>query len=121
MIWRRRLKRRSPHKTSNQLQRRGGSMSSNIQTQATLFSFDGQGRWLCNTLSEALWSAGIATDPAFGSPPTDARPFDVIIVGGGTFGSVLGQHLLANDKTNSRRILVLDAGPYSLPEHEQNM
>jgi hypothetical protein len=86
-----------------------------------MFSFDGQGRWICNTLSEALWSAGINTDPSFGAPPADARPFDVIIVGGGTFGSVLGQHLLANDITNSRRILVLDAGPYSLPEHEQNM
>jgi hypothetical protein len=96
-------------------------MSSNIQTSSTIFSFDGQGRWVCNTLSEALWSAGIATDPAFGAPPADARPFDVIIVGGGTFGSVFGQHLLASDKTNSRRILVLDAGPYSLPEHEQNM
>jgi hypothetical protein len=96
-------------------------MSSNIQTQSTLFSFDGQGRWLCNTLSEALWSAGVATDPAFGPPPPDARPFDVVVIGGGTFGSVFAQHLLTNDKTNSRRILVLDAGPYSLPEHEQNM
>ena len=96
-------------------------MSSNIQTQNTLFSFDGQGRWLCNTLSEALWSAGIATDPAFGPPPPDARPFDVIVIGGGTFGSVFAQHLLASDKTNSRRILVLDAGLYSLPEHEQNL
>src|SRR5438552_13149358 len=96
-------------------------MSSNIQTQSTLFSFDGQGRWLCNTLSEALWSAGIATDQAFGPPPPDARPFDVIVIGGGTFGSVLAQHLLFVDRTRSRRILVLEAGPHVLPEHVQNL
>src|ERR1041384_4139777 len=96
-------------------------MSSNIQTPTTLFSFDGQGRWLCNMLSEALWSTGIATDPAFGAPPADARPFDAIVIGGGTFGAVFAQHLLANDKTGSRRILVLDAGPFAMPEHEQNL
>ena len=43
------------------------------------------------------------------------------MLGGGTFGSALAQHLLFVDRTQSRRILVLEAGPYILPEHQQNL
>src|SRR5262249_6879095 len=49
------------------------------------------------------------------------RDFDVIVIGGGTFGAVVGEHLFVTDATHSRRILVLEAGPFVLPEHEQNM
>jgi len=49
------------------------------------------------------------------------RDFDVIVIGGGTFGSVVAEHLFVADKTRSRRILVLEAGPFVLPEHFQNM
>ena len=52
---------------------------------------------------------------------TDARPFNAIIIGGGSFGGVLAQHLLYADETNSYRILVLEAGRHSLPEHFQNL
>jgi choline dehydrogenase-like flavoprotein len=47
-------------------------------------------------------------------------PFDIIIVGGGTFGSVFAQHLFYGDTTHSHRILVIEAGPFTLPEHVQN-
>jgi choline dehydrogenase-like flavoprotein len=47
--------------------------------------------------------------------------FDVIVIGGGTFGSVVAEHLFVTDNTRSRRILVLEAGPFVLPEHFQNM
>ena len=77
------------------------------------------GRFLSNTAHEALTSAGF--DLGIGSPPPDARPFDVIVIGGGTFGSVIAQHFYFNDKTFSRRILVLERGPFALPEHFQNM
>ena len=49
------------------------------------------------------------------------RDFDVIVIGGGTFGSVVAEHLLVTDRTRSRRILVLEAGPFVLPEHVQNL
>jgi len=49
------------------------------------------------------------------------RDFDVIIIGGRTFGSVVAEHLFIADATRSRRMLVLEAGPFALPEHAENM
>jgi choline dehydrogenase-like flavoprotein len=47
--------------------------------------------------------------------------FDVIVLGGGSFGSVCAQHLFTQDSTHSHRILVLDGGPFTIPEHVQNL
>ena len=69
--------------------------------QYTDFSKDVLGRYICNGLDEALAST---------SGP-GARPFDIIIVGGGSFGGALAQHLLYRDSFRNHRILVLDAGP----------
>ena len=88
-------------------------------SESTTFTLDHMGRFLANTAHEALTSAGL--DVGLGAPPGDARPFDVIVIGGGTFGSVIAQHLHSNDATRSRRILVLERGPFALPEHFQNM
>src|SRR5262245_59472725 len=88
-------------------------------SESTTFTRDTLGRFLSNTAHEALTSAGF--DVGIGPPPLDARPFDVIVIGGGTFASVVAQHLYFNDKTFSRRILVLERGPFALPEHFQNM
>lgn len=41
--------------------------------------------------------------------------------GGGTFGNVLAEVLFTLDPTNSRRILVLEGGAFTIPEHIQNM
>jgi hypothetical protein len=82
--------------------------------QTTSFSLDHQSRFLCNTLQEAFASTGQVIAGR-------KRDFDVIIIGGGTFGSVVAEHLFVNDTTRSRRILVLEAGPFVLPEHVQNM
>jgi choline dehydrogenase-like flavoprotein len=91
-----------------------------LDPEYTSFTLDNMGRYLANTLlDEALPSAGIAVPPAV--PPPDARRFDVIVVGGGSFASAFAQHLLAFDTTNSRRILVLERGPFVLPEHVQNL
>src|SRR5215204_3789078 len=82
--------------------------------ESTSFTLDNMGRFLCNTLQEALDSTGQTVGG-------HRREFDTIIVGGGTFGCVVAEHLFIADKTRSRRILVLEAGPFVLPEHVQNM
>jgi choline dehydrogenase-like flavoprotein len=86
-----------------------------LQTsEYTLFSLDNMGRFLCNTLQEAL-------DSAAQTVSGHSREFDVIIVGGGTFGPAMAESLFLHDQTHSRRILVLEQGPFVLPEHVQNM
>src|SRR5215813_4333279 len=82
--------------------------------QRTDFSVDVLGRYVCNGLDEALRSTDTSIDP-------DARPFDFIIIGGGSFGSVLASHIFSIDQTRSHRILVLEAGPFLFPEHVQNL
>jgi hypothetical protein len=94
-------------------------MPTGLTSESTSFTLDNMGRFLCNTAQEALTSAGV--DAGIGTPPADARPFDVIVVGGGTFGGVIAQHLFFNDATRSRRILVVERGPFVLPEHVQNL
>src|SRR6266498_5947234 len=82
--------------------------------QTTDFSRDVLGRYVCNGLEEALRSAD-------GARRADARPFDVVVIGGGTFGSAVAQHLLAQDKTHRHRILMLEGGPFLLTGHVQNL
>src|SRR3954454_20415678 len=82
--------------------------------QQTDFSLDVLGRYVCNSLEEALLSTDRSVDPA-------ARPFDMVIIGGGSFGSVLASHLFTADASRSHRILVLEAGPFVYPEHVQNL
>lgn len=81
----------------------------------THFTLDIFGRYGCNTLDEALDSAV----PGLKYP--DARPFDHIVLGGGSFGAVLATRLFNLDRTHHHRVLVLEAGPFALPEHVQNL
>lgn len=85
-----------------------------LPAESTTFSLDNMGRFVCNTLQEAK-------DSAVQVLGGRSREFDTIVVGGGTFGSVVAEHLFIADTTRSRRILVLEAGPFVLPEHAQNM
>src|SRR4051794_24917517 len=89
-------------------------MAALLASESSSFTLDNMGRFLCNTLQEALDSSAQVIAGR-------QRDFDVIIVGGGTFGAVVAEHLFTTDVTRSRRILVLEAGPFVLPEHVQNM
>jgi hypothetical protein len=85
-------------------------------TPETLFSRDILGRYVCNTFLEAQGAMA-------------ASPFDVIIIGGGTFGLALAQDLFFRSgpfptgvvNFGTYRILVLEAGPFALPEHVQDL
>ena|SRR5258705_10184087 len=81
-----------------------------LASESTSFTLDNMGRFLCNTLPEALDSVGQTVGGR-------TREFDTIVIGGGTFGCVVAEHLFIADTTRSRRILVLEAGPFVLPEH----
>ncbi|HET7061396.1 MAG TPA: family 16 glycoside hydrolase [Nitrosospira sp.] len=88
--------------------------------QTTDFTKDVLGRYINNGLDEALNSTNGNGQRPDGSPTSDAQQFDVIVIGGGSFGPVFAQHLFSNDHTHSHRILVLDAGSLLLTEHVQN-
>jgi hypothetical protein len=89
-------------------------MAQPLPSETTSFTLDNMGRFLSNTLQEA-------SDSIAETVGGRRRDFDAIVIGGGTFGAVVAQHLFVTDKTRSRRILVLEAGPFVLPEHIQNM
>src|SRR3989442_6967255 len=75
-----------------------------LRAEFTPFTLDTMGRFLANTLQEAI-------DSSHQTIGESRRDFDVIVVGGGSFGSVLAERLFLNDSTHSYRILVLEAGP----------
>lgn len=85
-----------------------------LKTESTTFTKDVLGRWVCNTLAEARDSMDQVRYAG-------ARPFDVIVIGGGSFGSVFAQHVFATDTARRHRVLVLDAGKLAIPEHVQNL
>src|SRR5215213_5599209 len=89
-------------------------MQTSPDPQKTDFSLDIFGRFVCDGLDEALKSADTSVHP-------DARPFDIIVIGGGSFGAIFAENLFRKDLTHRHRILVLDAGPFLLPEHVQNL
>ncbi|NOQ12873.1 MAG: DUF1080 domain-containing protein [Methyloprofundus sp.] len=90
-------------------------MATSKTPEYTDFTRDVLGRYICNGLDEAMNST------PEGSNRADARDFDIIVIGGGTFGSAIAQQLFANDCAGNHRILVLEGGPFFVPEHNQNM
>ncbi len=96
-------------------------MATNPNPWVTDFTRDTLGRFICNGLDEALRSAPRSALNPQGSTRLDARDFDLIVIGGGTFGSAIAEHMWFRDKSLQHRILVLEGGPLLLPEHQQNL
>jgi len=80
-------------------------------TERTSFTRDVQGRYLCNDISEVN-----------GWKSSGGRPFDVIVVGGGTFGAAIAEQIWFRQKQTGGglRTLVIEAGLFTVPEHVQN-
>lgn len=87
-------------------------MPTSVFSPRTDFTLDVLGRYICNGRDEAINSTG---------GRLDARPFDIIVIGGGTFGAAFAEHIWFRDTAKALRILVLEAGPFVLPEHNQNL
>lgn len=96
-------------------------MPTSSTPQVTDFSRDVVGRYVCNGLDEALRSTDRSLQRSDQRPQIEAREFDFIVLGGGTFGAVLAEHLAFRDRAREHRILVLEAGPLVLGEHVQNL
>src|SRR2546427_11009266 len=80
-------------------------------TERTSFTKDIQGRYLCNDINEVnAWKT------------TGGRPFDIIVIGGGTFGAAIAEHLWYRQRQagGGLRTPVGDPGLFTGPEHVQN-
>jgi hypothetical protein len=76
--------------------------------QRTTLSLDVMGRYVCNTLAEAV------TNP----------DFDVVVIGSGMYGAYCAAKLYSESGVEGRkplRVLVLEAGPFLVHEHAQNI
>ena len=96
-------------------------MASRPSAERTAFSLDVLGRYVCNGLDEALRSADRTARRPDGSPQNDARPFDIIVLGGGTFGAAVASHIFNADQAHHHRVLVLEGGPFLFTEHLQDL
>lgn len=79
----------------------------------SFFSNNILARYFCNTLDEAITA-------------NQAKPFDVVVIGSGMYGAYIASKLHYWSKQQlgfeqRLRILVLEAGPYLLYEHIQNL
>ena len=91
----------------NRLSDSGQPIQPPPDVQRTTLSLDVMGRFTCNTWDEAVNNGG--------------PPFDAIIVGSGMFGGYCADKISRDNKGRPLRVLVLEAGPYLVPTHVQNL
>ncbi|SUS06713.1 hypothetical protein DF3PB_3150005 [uncultured Defluviicoccus sp.] len=83
-----------------------------VAVQRTTLALDVLGRFICNTLDEAI------NPDREAQPPFDLTAnFDAIVIGSGMFGAYCAAQLYRNGD----KVLVLDAGPYLINTHYQNL
>src|ERR1700745_1359723 len=75
--------------------------------QRTTLGLDVLSRFVCNTWDEATNNGG--------------RPFDAVVIGAGMFGGYCADKIYRLGTERNLRVLVLDAGPFLIPCHYQNL
>ena len=80
-------------------------MATNSQSGTTDFSRDVLGRYVCNGLDEAQRSADPTALRPDRRPQIEARDFDLIVVGGGTFGAVVAEHMSFRDRSDRKSVV----------------
>jgi choline dehydrogenase-like flavoprotein len=75
--------------------------------QRTTLGLDVLGRFVCNTWEEATANG--------------TRHFDAVVIGAGMFGGYCADKIYEFGEGNGLKVLVLDAGPFLLPTHVQNL
>jgi len=75
-----------------------------VEVHETTFSIDIPGRYVCSTWDEATANGGVQ--------------FDAIVVGAGMFGAYCAEKIYRN---SNLRVIVLEAGPFLVSEHVQNL
>src|SRR5437660_2077677 len=78
--------------------------TSPAEVQDTTLALDVLGRYICSTWDEAVNNGGL--------------PFDAVVIGAGMFGAYCAEKLFRN---SNLRVLVLDAGPFLVSEHGQDL
>jgi GMC oxidoreductase len=76
-----------------------------VDVQATTFSADVLGRFICSTWAEATGSGG--------------APFSAVVIGGGMYGAYCASKIYR--LRPGKRVLLLDAGRFLVSEHVQNL
>ncbi|HLH54789.1 MAG TPA: GMC oxidoreductase [Verrucomicrobiae bacterium] len=75
--------------------------------QRTTLGLDVLSRFVCNTWSEATANG--------------TRQFDAVVIGAGMFGGYCADKIYRFGANNNLKVLVLDAGPFLVPTHVQNL
>src|SRR5712672_7829 len=75
-----------------------------VAVQDTTLSLDVLGRYICNTWDEATNNGG--------------AQFDAVVIGSGMFGAYCAEKIY---RYANLRVLVLEAGPFLVSEHVQNL
>ena len=75
--------------------------------QRTTLGLDVMGRFVCNTWEEATANG--------------TRQFDAVVIGAGMFGGYCADKIYRLGQAGGLKVLVLDAGPFLIPTHVQNL
>jgi len=75
--------------------------------QRTTLGLDVLSRFVCNTWDEATEGG--------------TRRFDAVVIGAGMFGGYCAEKIYTFGAANNLKVLVLDAGPFLIPTHLQNL
>jgi len=91
----------------NRLTDSGQPIDPSPDVQHTTLGVDVLGRFVCNTWDEATVGG--------------SRAFDAIVIGAGMFGAYSAEKIYRWGAANNLKVLVLEAGPFLVPTHLQNM